>query len=156
MPLRSSGKLSMETRKEDGESTAPAPPQKKLSCQCHHHCPEDSVNSTCRFVGYIFGGKTWGKLFLVAPCSQGDCCSFCLSSILERSCSYNASINQGQCLPRYQLHIYIFVLGCLHLTVLDNTFFNSLHMKYSEGRSSFLEVHAVNERTLNGDILKCH
>ncbi|KAK2519941.1 Bmpr1b [Columba guinea] len=54
MPLRSSGKLSMETRKEDGESTAPAPPQKKLSCQCHHHCPEDSVNSTCSTDGYCF------------------------------------------------------------------------------------------------------
>lgn len=53
MPLRSSGKLSIENRKEDGESTAPAPPQKKLSCQCHHHCPEDSVNSTCRFVEQI-------------------------------------------------------------------------------------------------------
>uniref|UniRef100_A0A8C3RH26 receptor protein serine/threonine kinase n=1 Tax=Cyanoderma ruficeps TaxID=181631 RepID=A0A8C3RH26_9PASS len=53
MPLRSSGKLSMETRK-DGESTAPAPPQKKLFCQCHHHCPEDSVNSTCSTDGYCF------------------------------------------------------------------------------------------------------
>ncbi|XP_010119870.1 PREDICTED: bone morphogenetic protein receptor type-1B-like [Chlamydotis macqueenii] len=54
MPLRSSSKLSMETRKEDSESTAPAPPQKKLSCQCHHHCPEDSVNSTCSTDGYCF------------------------------------------------------------------------------------------------------
>ncbi|OWK60099.1 Bone morphogenetic protein receptor type-1B [Lonchura striata] len=49
MALRSSGKLSMETRK-DGESMAPAPPQKKLSCQCHHHCPEDAVNNTCRMI----------------------------------------------------------------------------------------------------------
>ncbi|XP_047905414.1 bone morphogenetic protein receptor type-1B isoform X1 [Anser cygnoides] len=54
MPLRSSSKLSMESRKEDGESTAPAPPPKKLSCQCHHHCPEDSVNSTCSTDGYCF------------------------------------------------------------------------------------------------------
>uniref|UniRef100_A0A8C9L9A1 receptor protein serine/threonine kinase n=1 Tax=Pavo cristatus TaxID=9049 RepID=A0A8C9L9A1_PAVCR len=54
MPLLSSSKLSMESRKEDGEGTAPALPQKKLSCQCHHHCPEDSVNSTCSTDGYCF------------------------------------------------------------------------------------------------------
>jgi len=94
MPLRSSGKLSMETRKEDGESTAPAPPQKKLSCQCHHHCPEDSVNSTCRFVGYIFGGETWEKLFVVALQFRGGCCSFSSSSNTQMSCLYIVSKNQ--------------------------------------------------------------
>uniref|UniRef100_A0A674IGQ7 Activin types I and II receptor domain-containing protein n=1 Tax=Terrapene triunguis TaxID=2587831 RepID=A0A674IGQ7_9SAUR len=49
-----SGQLNLENRKEDGESTAPAPPQKPLQCHCNHHCPEDSVDSTCRTDGYCF------------------------------------------------------------------------------------------------------
>ncbi|XP_067401890.1 bone morphogenetic protein receptor type-1B-like [Emydura macquarii macquarii] len=54
MYLRSSGKLNLENRKEDGDSTAPAPPQKPLQCHCNYQCPEDSINSTCRTDGYCF------------------------------------------------------------------------------------------------------
>lgn len=54
MLLRSSAKLNVDSRKEDTESTAPAPPQKMLSCYCHHHCPEDSFNNTCWTDGYCF------------------------------------------------------------------------------------------------------
>ncbi|XP_014437995.1 bone morphogenetic protein receptor type-1B [Tupaia chinensis] len=50
MLLRSSGKLNVGTKKEDGESTAPTPRPKVLRCKCHHHCPEDSVNNICRLV----------------------------------------------------------------------------------------------------------
>ncbi|XP_052498322.1 bone morphogenetic protein receptor type-1B isoform X2 [Ovis aries] len=54
MLLRSSGKLSVGTKKEDGESTAPTPRPKILRCKCHHHCPEDSVNNICSTDGYCF------------------------------------------------------------------------------------------------------
>ncbi|KAG2465836.1 BMR1B protein, partial [Polypterus senegalus] len=54
MLLRSSGKLTAEHRKEDGESTAPATTRRLLWCYCHHHCPEDSSNNTCRTDGYCF------------------------------------------------------------------------------------------------------
>uniref|UniRef100_A0A8C4RLG8 Serine/threonine-protein kinase receptor n=2 Tax=Erpetoichthys calabaricus TaxID=27687 RepID=A0A8C4RLG8_ERPCA len=54
MLLRSTGKLTAEHRKEDGESTAPATTRRLLWCYCHHHCPEDSSNNTCRTDGYCF------------------------------------------------------------------------------------------------------
>uniref|UniRef100_A0A8D0W9N5 receptor protein serine/threonine kinase n=1 Tax=Sus scrofa TaxID=9823 RepID=A0A8D0W9N5_PIG len=54
MLLRSSGKLNVGTKKEDGESTAPTPRPKILRCKCHHHCPEDSVNNICSTDGYCF------------------------------------------------------------------------------------------------------
>ncbi|KAG8511670.1 Bone morphogenetic protein receptor type-1B, partial [Galemys pyrenaicus] len=54
MLLRSSGKLNVGTKKEDGESTAPTPRPKILHCKCHHHCPEDSVNNICSTDGYCF------------------------------------------------------------------------------------------------------
>nr|KAF6499191.1 bone morphogenetic protein receptor type 1B [Molossus molossus] len=54
MLLRSSGKLNVGTRKEDGDSTAPTPRPKILRCKCHHHCPEDSVNNICSTDGYCF------------------------------------------------------------------------------------------------------
>ncbi|XP_078064541.1 bone morphogenetic protein receptor type-1B isoform X2 [Mustelus asterias] len=31
-----------------------APPQRDLWCHCHHHCPEESVNNTCKTDGYCF------------------------------------------------------------------------------------------------------
>uniref|UniRef100_A0A8C5V2A3 receptor protein serine/threonine kinase n=1 Tax=Microcebus murinus TaxID=30608 RepID=A0A8C5V2A3_MICMU len=54
MLLRSSGKINVGTKKEDGESTAPTPRPKILRCKCHHHCPEDSVNNICSTDGYCF------------------------------------------------------------------------------------------------------
>uniref|UniRef100_A0A8C0C624 Serine/threonine-protein kinase receptor n=2 Tax=Balaenoptera musculus TaxID=9771 RepID=A0A8C0C624_BALMU len=54
MLLRSSGKLNVGTKKEDGESTALTPRPKILRCKCHHHCPEDSVNNICSTDGYCF------------------------------------------------------------------------------------------------------
>lgn len=53
MLLRSSGKLNVGTKKEDGDSTAPTVRPKILRCKCHHHCPEDSVNNICRLVIHI-------------------------------------------------------------------------------------------------------
>ncbi|XP_005880722.1 bone morphogenetic protein receptor type-1B isoform X2 [Myotis yumanensis] len=54
MLLRSSGKLNVGTKKEDGDSTAPTARPKILRCKCHHHCPEDSVNNICSTDGYCF------------------------------------------------------------------------------------------------------
>ncbi|KAK1175998.1 hypothetical protein AOXY_G768 [Acipenser oxyrinchus oxyrinchus] len=54
MLLRSSGKLILDSRKEDGESNVSVPPKQLLLCSCHHHCPEDSNNNTCRTDGYCF------------------------------------------------------------------------------------------------------
>ncbi|KAK1345723.1 hypothetical protein QTO34_008187 [Cnephaeus nilssonii] len=54
MLLRSSGKLNVGTKKEDGDSTAPTVRPKILRCKCHHHCPEDSVNNICSTDGYCF------------------------------------------------------------------------------------------------------
>ncbi|MBN3282069.1 BMR1B protein, partial [Polyodon spathula] len=54
MLLRSSGKLNLENRKEDGESNVAVPPKQLLLCYCHHHCPEDSNNNTCGTDGYCF------------------------------------------------------------------------------------------------------
>uniref|UniRef100_A0A5F8HAK1 receptor protein serine/threonine kinase n=1 Tax=Monodelphis domestica TaxID=13616 RepID=A0A5F8HAK1_MONDO len=54
MLLRSSGKLNVDNKKEDGVITAPTPRPKVLQCKCHHHCPEDSVNNICSTDGYCF------------------------------------------------------------------------------------------------------
>lgn len=63
MLLRSSGKLNVGTKKEDGESTAPTPRPKILRCKCHHHCPEDSVNNICRLVISLFKPSFYGKSY---------------------------------------------------------------------------------------------
>ncbi|XP_032878449.1 bone morphogenetic protein receptor type-1B [Amblyraja radiata] len=54
MLLRSTGKLSVENKGEYGDSTVSTPPQRDLWCHCHHHCPEESVNNTCKTDGYCF------------------------------------------------------------------------------------------------------
>ncbi|XP_063145918.1 bone morphogenetic protein receptor type-1B-like [Candoia aspera] len=53
-PLRNYGKGDTDARKEDGGSTAAAPPQKKLWCHCQDYCPDDSENSNCSTDGYCF------------------------------------------------------------------------------------------------------
>ncbi|KAI1900213.1 hypothetical protein AGOR_G00047690 [Albula goreensis] len=54
MLLRNSGKVSIDSSKEDSGSTASVSPQRLLWCYCYHHCPEDSTNNTCRTDGYCF------------------------------------------------------------------------------------------------------
>ncbi|XP_026995534.2 bone morphogenetic protein receptor, type IBb isoform X1 [Tachysurus fulvidraco] len=54
MLLRNSGKVTLDSRKEDGRSSVPVVPERTLWCHCYHHCPEDSVNNTCRTDGYCF------------------------------------------------------------------------------------------------------
>lgn len=48
MLLRNSGKVTLDSRKEDSRSSVPVLPERTLWCHCYHHCPEDSVNNTCR------------------------------------------------------------------------------------------------------------
>ncbi|KAI5624461.1 bone morphogenetic protein receptor, type IBb isoform 1 precursor [Silurus asotus] len=47
MLLRNSGKVTLDSRKEDSKSSVPVVPERTLWCHCYHHCPEDSVNNTC-------------------------------------------------------------------------------------------------------------
>ncbi|XP_061757999.1 bone morphogenetic protein receptor type-1B isoform X2 [Nerophis ophidion] len=55
MLLRASSKEASEGRKENGGSTSTASSsQRLLWCHCYHHCPDDSVNNTCRTDGYCF------------------------------------------------------------------------------------------------------
>ncbi|XP_017344780.1 bone morphogenetic protein receptor, type IBb isoform X1 [Ictalurus punctatus] len=54
MLLRNSGKVTLDSRKEDSRSSVPVLPERTLWCHCYHHCPEDSVNNTCRTDGYCF------------------------------------------------------------------------------------------------------
>uniref|UniRef100_W5KHX7 Serine/threonine-protein kinase receptor n=1 Tax=Astyanax mexicanus TaxID=7994 RepID=W5KHX7_ASTMX len=54
MLLRNSGKVTMDSRKEDSGSSVLVVPERMLWCHCYHHCPEDSTNNTCRTDGYCF------------------------------------------------------------------------------------------------------
>ncbi|MBN3300321.1 BMR1B protein, partial [Amia calva] len=54
MLLRNSGKLALDNRKEDSEGTVSVVPKRLLWCVCHHHCPEDATNNTCRTNGYCY------------------------------------------------------------------------------------------------------
>ncbi|XP_068615088.1 bone morphogenetic protein receptor type-1B-like [Brachionichthys hirsutus] len=55
MLLRASNKEAAESGKDTSGSTAPAlSSQRQLWCHCYHHCPEDSINNTCRTDGYCF------------------------------------------------------------------------------------------------------
>lgn len=53
MLLRNSGKATLDNRKEDSRSSVPVVPERTLWCHCYHHCPEDSVNNTCRFEAHL-------------------------------------------------------------------------------------------------------
>ncbi|KAL0979823.1 hypothetical protein UPYG_G00190230 [Umbra pygmaea] len=52
MLQRGAGRTAAESRKETRVSSVPVLPQ--LWCYCHHHCPEESTNNTCRTDGYCF------------------------------------------------------------------------------------------------------
>uniref|UniRef100_A0A4W3I7V9 Serine/threonine-protein kinase receptor n=1 Tax=Callorhinchus milii TaxID=7868 RepID=A0A4W3I7V9_CALMI len=71
MLLRSTGKLSVENKMESDDSTMSTPPQKDLWCHCHHHCPEESVNNTCKTDGYCFTimeEDEWGGHVITSGC----------------------------------------------------------------------------------------
>ncbi|XP_072288774.1 bone morphogenetic protein receptor type-1B isoform X1 [Eucyclogobius newberryi] len=55
MLLQASSKESVESGREQSSSMAPASAnQRLLRCHCNHHCPDDSVNSSCRTDGFCF------------------------------------------------------------------------------------------------------
>ncbi|XP_073730723.1 bone morphogenetic protein receptor, type IBb isoform X1 [Misgurnus anguillicaudatus] len=54
MLLRISGKSAVGSGKENSASTAPGIPERMFLCHCYNHCPEDSINNTCRTNGYCF------------------------------------------------------------------------------------------------------
>ncbi|XP_037114946.1 bone morphogenetic protein receptor type-1B isoform X1 [Syngnathus acus] len=56
MPLRASNKeAAADGGKESGGSASPtSSSQRQLLCHCIHHCPDDSINNTCRTDGYCF------------------------------------------------------------------------------------------------------
>ncbi|KAL4617299.1 bone morphogenetic protein receptor type-1B-like isoform X1 [Arapaima gigas] len=54
MLLRNSGKVMRNRGKEDRSDFRSSSLQRLLWCYCHHHCPEDSTNHSCRTDGYCF------------------------------------------------------------------------------------------------------
>uniref|UniRef100_A0A3B5R834 receptor protein serine/threonine kinase n=1 Tax=Xiphophorus maculatus TaxID=8083 RepID=A0A3B5R834_XIPMA len=55
MLLKASSKETVENGKKALGSTVPAlSSQRFLWCHCYHHCPDDSINNTCRTDGYCF------------------------------------------------------------------------------------------------------
>uniref|UniRef100_A0A8C6TYP3 Serine/threonine-protein kinase receptor n=2 Tax=Neogobius melanostomus TaxID=47308 RepID=A0A8C6TYP3_9GOBI len=55
MLLRASSKVTAESGTEVSGSMVPASAnQRLLWCHCNHHCPDDSLNNTCRTDGYCF------------------------------------------------------------------------------------------------------